>query len=55
VTQRGRTEAFVKSQFEETVIPSRERYVEPSRANADLVVDGTAPVDQAVEAVLARL
>jgi uridine kinase len=55
VTQRGRTEAFVKSQFEETVLPSRERYVEPGRVKADLVVDGTAPVAQAVDAVRDRL
>jgi len=55
VAQRGRTEEFVRSQWEQTVLPSRTRHIEPGRANADLVVDGTAPVGQAVDAVRSRL
>lgn len=55
VSLRGREEGFVRRQYERTVLPARARYIESGRDLADLVVDGTAPVAQAVEAVLARL
>jgi uridine kinase len=53
--QRGRTEESVRRQYEATVRPASLRYVRPSAANADLIVDGTAGLDWKVEQVLAEL
>ncbi|MCY3842153.1 MAG: uridine kinase [Acidobacteria bacterium] len=50
---RGRTVASVRQQWSETVHPMFRRYVEPTRRFADLTVDGAAPVEATVAAVLA--
>lgn len=50
---RGRTEDSVRRQWSETVHPMFRRYVEPTRRFADLTVDGAAPVEASVAAVLA--
>jgi uridine kinase len=55
VRERGRTEDSVRAQYEATVRPMCERYVEPTREYADLVLSGTDPVKQSVLAVLRRL
>ena len=52
---RGRSEAAVRLQWETTVRPMFERYVKPTRLYADLVLDGTVPLEQNVTAVLQRL
>jgi uridine kinase len=41
VASRGRTADEILAQYHDTVLPMHERYVEPSRAHADLVLDGT--------------
>jgi len=55
VRERGRSEASVRRQFEATVRPMAERYVLPLRRSADVVVDGTAPVEENVNRILERL
>jgi uridine kinase len=52
--ERGRTRESVQQQYETTVRPSSTRYVRPSAANADLVIDGTAALDWKVEQVLSE-
>jgi len=55
VRERGRTPESVTHQFRETVAPMTRRYVCPTREHADIVVDGTAPLDPAVRGILQRL
>ena len=53
--ERGRTAESVIKQYLATVRPMHERYVEPTRAYADLVVRSDGPLEACVEAVLAAL
>lgn len=53
VKERGRSRKSVLRQYEQTVRPMAEAYVQPTRHHADLVVDGTAPVDESVRRILA--
>jgi len=55
VVERGRTEECVQRQYEATVRPSSIRWVRPSAANADLVLDGTGALDWKVQRVLSEL
>ena len=55
VQKRGRTALQVLDQYEATVRPMHEAYVAPSRAHADLVLSGTEPLADLVDAVLAIL
>ena len=51
VAERGRTWDDVLVQYERTVRPMHLQHVEPTRAFADLVLDGTAPIDDSVAAI----
>ncbi len=53
--ERGRTEAQVIAQFEATVRPMHTRFVAPLGAKADVVVDGSAPLESASAALAARI
>lgn len=53
--ERGRTPESVRLQYETTVRPSSISYVRPSRAHADLVIEGTEALDWKVEQVLAEM
>ena len=55
VEQRGRSEESVRRQYECTVRPASLRFVRPSAAHADLVLDGAEALDWKVEQVLAAL
>lgn len=55
VRERGRTEQSVRDQYEQTVGPMYERYVLPSSAFADLVIDGTDPIDRSVDTIAKHL
>ncbi len=55
VAERGRTEASVHAQYAATVKPNHDRFVEPSRARAALVLDGTAEIAESVAALAARV
>ena len=48
IAERGRTEASVRAQYASTVKPNHNRFVEPSKARADLILDGTAEIDTSV-------
>ncbi len=53
--ERGRTEESVRRQYEATVRPASVKYVRPSAAHADLIVDGTGALDWKVERVMTEL
>ena len=53
-TERGRTEASVRQQWESTVRPMFGQYVEPTAAYADAVCDGDRPLDEIVDDVTRR-
>lgn len=53
--QRGRTLEEILDQYFASVRPMHEQHVEPTRALADLVVDGTAPVEMVAKQVLDAL
>ena len=46
--ERGRAEHSVRAQFQATVKPNHDRFVQPSKAVADLVLDGTEAVSHSV-------
>ena len=46
VLERGRTRKSVVKQYLQTVKPMGDKYILPTRAFADLVVDGTDPIEQ---------
>jgi len=49
MVERGRTEESVRAQYAETVKPNHDRFVEPSKAVAKVVLDGTADLAQSVD------
>ncbi len=53
--ERGRTAESVLRQYEATVRPAGLKLVRPSGADADLIVDGTAPMNWNVERVVAEM
>lgn len=53
--ERGRTEAAVRAQWAATVQPMCERYVEPTRQFADVVVSGTDTLEASARAILAHM
>jgi len=53
--ERGRTPESVRMQYKTTVRPCSISYVRPSRAHADLVIEGTEALDWKVEQVLAEM
>lgn len=52
---RGRSPASVRRQWEATVQPMYRRHVEPTARFADVVVDGAAPIEAGLAAVLAHV
>lgn len=54
VRERGRTPGAVRAQYEATVRPMYERHVLPTRARADLVLDGRRAAEELVSELLAR-
>ena len=55
VRERGRTEASVREQFEQTARPMAEQFVLPSASRATVTVEGTDSLDWSVEQILERL
>ena len=55
VDERARSVASVMDQYLTTVKPMHELYVEPSRAQADLVVNGGGDTAKAVELIVAHV
>ncbi len=54
VRERGRTPDSVRRQYESTVRPMGDRYVRPTKQHADLVLDGTRPLDELVSELIGR-
>ncbi len=55
VKYRGRTDAFARAQFNATVAPMHNAFVEPSRAHANILIDGGKPTLQALSEVLLHM
>jgi uridine kinase len=55
VIERGRTVESVLEQYRTTVRPMHERYVEPTRAYADLVVTNTGTLEESLAPVLSAI
>lgn len=55
ITERGRTPEEVARRYETMVRPMFDRYVAPTRRWADIVADGTDPVERTVSAILQRI
>ncbi len=55
VQHRGRTEESVRKQYAATVKPNHDRFVQPSKVAADLVLDGCAPTHESVSQIVASL
>lgn len=55
VRDRGRTPDSVQRQYDATVRPSSLKWVRPTAAHADLVLDGTDELDWKVERVITEL
>lgn len=53
--ERGRTTDAILTQYELTVRPMHEAFVAPSRAHANLVLNGTQAIGELVAQVLARI
>ncbi len=53
--KRGRSREQVIAQYEQTVKPMHDRYVEPSRENVDLLLDGAGEFRKAAEALYAAV
>jgi len=52
---RGRKPKDILEQFERSVQPMHDRFVEPSKENADRVFDGTMAVEQLKNTILALI
>jgi len=52
VAERGRDVADVIDQYLGTVRPGHEKFVEPSREVADVILDGCAPVEDSLQRLL---
>lgn len=55
IVERGQRADDVVEQYLATVRPMHEQFVAPSKAHAHLVLDGTAPIEGLLRAVLDRL
>ena len=55
MVERGRSEASVKAQFEGSVKPMHDQFVQPSAAFADRVVDHAEELDDVVAELAGRL
>ena len=55
VRERGRTPESVLEQYRTTVEPMARQHILPTAAFADLVLDGTARIEESVAATLARI
>ena len=52
VRERGRTPESIRTQFAATVAPMHDKYIEPSSSLADLILEGSAPIEESLEKVL---
>jgi uridine kinase len=55
VAERGRTPEFVIDQYLETVRPAHERFIEPSKRYADVIIPEGGLNRPAIDVLLARV
>jgi uridine kinase len=55
VRERGRTEEDVRTQYEDSVRPMHNQFVEPQKTHAHLIVDGEAALVTAVTQILEKV
>lgn len=55
ISERGRTEDSVRAQYRETVKPNHDAFVEPSKRQASVVLDGTDDVERSVDRLVSLL
>ena len=55
VAERGRTAQQAHTQFLETVQPMHAQFVEPSRENADLILDGVGDINKMAKTVESQI
>ena len=55
MVERGRTGKFVIKQYLETVKPSHEAYVNPTKRYADIIIPNDKSHDVALEVILSRI
>ncbi len=55
VRERGRTPESVLRQYNETALPMAKLYVQPSKHNARLIVNGSESIDWSLEQVLTQM
>jgi uridine kinase len=53
--ERGRSECSIRAQFEATVAPMHRRFVQPSAQYADLILDGTRPIEDLAQELATQL
>ncbi len=55
IQERGGSEASIRTQWEDTVWPMYLTYVDPTRQFADLLIDGSASIEDSAERLLHRI
>jgi len=55
IRERGRTREAVLAQYEDTVRPMNEHYVQPTKAFAQIVVNGEDPLDRSTAIIMDRM
>ena len=53
--ERGRSLESVMTQVRETTRPMHDRFVEPSKAHADLIVSGSGEISEVIETIVERI
>ena len=52
---RGRTKDSIKRQYYSTVKPMHEKFVQPSKSYADIVIDGTALINKSINQIKSKI
>lgn len=55
IKERGRTIKSVKKQYETTVLPMHEEFIEPSKEHADIIINGNDDVKGSLENIKVRI
>ena len=52
---RGRTKSSIEKQYYSTVKPMHEKFVQPSKSYSDIVIDGTACINESINQIKSKL
>ena len=55
VRERGRTLESVKKQYDSTVLPMHEKFIEPSKKYADLIINGNDDINMIINNIKERI